>query len=445
MFNWLISSKKKHLDFDSDEEYEDDVTTEIPKPPKPDMKVALMVRKKKYISTYHPDGFETSIIEAYNEREIRKIHKQVIMDNLSREINFEYRKKKDKSILRNYFMNILSMEIMEEYKKREKLRLEYNIHKMLMSLIRHQIEEEEEIHKEKEEIHEENDEEESSSEEYVIQAKKRKNEIPVFEWNENYSDIKFNYSEDKWSNFDETEFNEVEFNETEVEFNEIVIDKIESKFEPQNVKNSLLQREHPEGYLELYIGPMFSGKSSKILFKLSSMADQRFNCLYINSVKDIRETESQDNFVTTHNSSYSNLSSKITKIKVSSLREVSVSDYDYIAIDELQFFDDEYTVGCIDNWVSIYGKYVLVASLDGDCYRRKFGRVLDLIPHADEINKLTAYCDICRDNYGIMKKAPFTARMTSDTTAELVGGTNIYKAMCRSCHDFHVDITSHYC
>ena len=201
-------------------------------------------------------------------------------------------------------------------------------------------------------------------------------------------------------------------------------------------------KEHPEGYLELFVGPMYSGKSSKVLFKLTSMADQRFNCLYINSIKDERETESQDDFVTTHNSSYSRSSPKINCVKVSSLKEVSVSDYDYIGIDELQFFNDEDTVKCINDWVSVYGKHVLIASLDGDCYRRRFGKVLELIPNADEVTKLTAYCDLCRDNYGVVKKAPFTARMTSDTSAELVGGRNLYKAMCRSCHEFHLNITA---
>lgn len=220
--------------------------------------------------------------------------------------------------------------------------------------------------------------------------------------------------------------------------------KNDSKYKENVEENKMkrtVQREHPEGYLEIFMGPMFSGKSSRVLFKLSSMADQRFRCLYVNSIKDVRNTESQDNFVTTHNSSYSKMSPKITCIKVSNLSEVNVTDYDYIAIDELQFFDDDNTVRCISDWISLYGKCVLVASLDGDCYRRKFGRVLDLIPHANEVTKLNAYCDMCRDNYGLMKPAPFTARMTSDTTAELVGGTDLYKAMCRECHDFHLDVT----
>lgn len=202
---------------------------------------------------------------------------------------------------------------------------------------------------------------------------------------------------------------------------------------------SVPKREHPEGYLELYIGPMFSSKSSKILFKLSSMADQRFKCLYINSSKDVRNTEVQDSAVTTHNSAYGKLSDKITQIKVRSLSDIDVSNFDYIAVDELQFFED--AIETIKNWVGVQGKYVLVASLDGDCYRRKFGPVLDLIPFADEVTKLRAYCDICRNNYGRLKPAPFTIRLTNETSAELVGGIDIYRAACRSCAEFHLDVT----
>ena len=206
----------------------------------------------------------------------------------------------------------------------------------------------------------------------------------------------------------------------------------------KNSMTSMVKSEHPEGYLEINMGPMFSGKSTKSLFKLTSMADQRFPCLYVNSNKDIRKSESADNMVSTHNSSYSKTSPKITCVKVANLSEVEVSNFDYIAVDELQFFDDAYET--ILSWLNM-GKYVIVASLDGDCYRRKFGRVLDLIPHANEVTKLTAYCDICRDNYKILNRAPFTARMTNDTSAELVGGSDLYKAMCRNCHDFHLDVT----
>lgn len=202
-----------------------------------------------------------------------------------------------------------------------------------------------------------------------------------------------------------------------------------------------LQKEHPEGYLEIFMGPMYSGKSTKALFKLSSMADQNFRCLYVNSKKDVRKTESEDDMVSTHNSSYSRPSPKIDCVKVNRLSEVNVSNYEYVAVDELQFFDDAFQ-NVID-WLNC-GKYVIVASLDGDCYRRKFGDVLDLIPHANAVTKLTAYCHNCREINKTLVPAPFSARMTNDASAELIGGTDLYKAMCRACHDFHLDVTTAY-
>ena len=349
-------------------------------------------------------------------------------------------------------------------------------------------------------------EEEFITKEYVNTLKRQRKETPVFDWNEKIKEwgieehIKFNENpifdiemglgmeeiviDDGFSQIERFKITEEDMNRISMEIGETwddmppldefytesspskTYENYESTFNPlesplniecdldrddenfnltvkENSSNIKMKvnKEHPEGYLELFIGPMFSGKSSKVVFKLSSMADQRFHCLYINSNKDVRKTESQDNFVTTHNSTYSQISPKIKCMKVSNLNEVSVTDFDYIGIDEFQFFNNEDAVRCVRDWVS-FGKHVLIASLDGDCYRRNFGKILDLIPNADEVTKLTAYCDLCRDNYGLVKKAPFTARMTSDTTAELVGGSNLYKAMCRSCHDYHLKITT---
>ena len=191
------------------------------------------------------------------------------------------------------------------------------------------------------------------------------------------------------------------------------------------------------GYLEINIGGMFSGKTTAGLMKLSKMADVGFKCLYINHSCDNRATEAQDAIVTTHNSQFTHLSDKITAIKVEKLEKVNVSEYDYIFVDELQFFSDGFEM--VDEWVTSYGKYLIVASLDGDAYRRKFGDVLDLIPHADKVTKFTAYCDICREEKGVLVAAPFTGRIESDNTeSKLVGGRDHYRAMCRHCHDSHI-------
>ena len=192
-----------------------------------------------------------------------------------------------------------------------------------------------------------------------------------------------------------------------------------------------------EGSLKLYIGPMFSGKSTAIIFELARMADIGFDTLYINHADDNRETEAQDSVVSTHNSQYTNLSKKINSMKVSELSNIDIRDYEYIAVDEGQFFPDLYK--CVVTWVTVYGKNVLVASLDGDAFRRKFGQVLDLVPHADKVKKLTAMCNVCLTNEKKARPAPFTARFSKGTDAKVVGGTDKYKAVCRSCHDKHLD------
>lgn len=96
---------------------------------------------------------------------------------------------------------------------------------------------------------------------------------------------------------------------------------------------------------------------------------------------------------------------------------------DVIAIDEAQFFEDLYdfcsTIADRD------GKIVIVAGLDGDYLRRSFGSVLDVIPLADTVTKLTARCELCGG------KAFFTLRKTQETRTELIGGADIYMPVCR--------------
>lgn len=57
--------------------------------------------------------------------------------------------------------------------------------------------------------------------------------------------------------------------------------------------------------------------------------------------------------------------------------------------------------------------------------RRSFGAVLDIIPLADSVTKLTARCEVCG------QKAFFTLRKTCDTRTELIGGADVYMPVCR--------------
>lgn len=57
--------------------------------------------------------------------------------------------------------------------------------------------------------------------------------------------------------------------------------------------------------------------------------------------------------------------------------------------------------------------------------RRSFGSVLDIIPLADTVTKLTARCEVCG------KKAFFTFRKAAATQTELIGGADLYMPVCR--------------
>ncbi|KAL6207235.1 hypothetical protein ACLB2K_024479 [Fragaria x ananassa] len=96
---------------------------------------------------------------------------------------------------------------------------------------------------------------------------------------------------------------------------------------------------------------------------------------------------------------------------------------DVIGIDEAQFFGDLYDFCC--EAADHDGKKVIVAGLDGDYLRRSFGSVLDIIPLADSVTKLTSRCELCG------KPAFFTLRKTEEIQTEVIGGADVYMPVCR--------------
>jgi len=60
-----------------------------------------------------------------------------------------------------------------------------------------------------------------------------------------------------------------------------------------------------------------------------------------------------------------------------------------------------------------------------DFGRKKFGSVLDIVPLADSVTKLTARCELCGC------RAFFTLRKTQETKTELIGGADVYMPVCR--------------
>ncbi len=174
------------------------------------------------------------------------------------------------------------------------------------------------------------------------------------------------------------------------------------------------------GYLELIIGPMFSGKTSRIIeiYKQSSFCN--ISTTVINHSIDNR----YDNALL---SSHDKI--KIPCIKTERIKDIwdEVLKGDVILINEGQFFEDLYD--CVVSMLEI-GKKVYICGLDGDFERKKFGTILDLIPLCDKVTKLTSICSLCRDGTpGI-----FSMRLTNEKMQTVVGSEN-YIPVCRKCYN----------
>ncbi len=144
-----------------------------------------------------------------------------------------------------------------------------------------------------------------------------------------------------------------------------------------------------KGYLELILGPMFSGKTST----LKKIYDQ---CMYCN-----------------------------IPVMVINYGE-KLSNTEVILINEGQFFADiEYVISLVEDM----HKRVYICGLDGDFKKHKIGSLFELIPYCDNICKLKSLCSECRDG----TPGLFSYRITNEVSQVVIGVDN-YKPLCRVCY-----------
>lgn len=172
--------------------------------------------------------------------------------------------------------------------------------------------------------------------------------------------------------------------------------------------------------LKILLGSMFSGKSTELIRLIRREQSINNNILVIKPIIDNRYSNEH---ICSHNND------RIRCITTNNLNEIiQLEEWDKINcifIDEGQFFKGLYNfvIECLET----YNKSVIIAGLDGDSNRKSFGEILSLIPLADEVRKLSAYCHYCKNGtLGI-----FTHRITNDKKQTLIGGANVYKAVCR--------------
>jgi len=195
-----------------------------------------------------------------------------------------------------------------------------------------------------------------------------------------------------------------------------------------------LNQSNQKAYLEIITGPMFSGKTSKLLEIYKQCKFCNIGVAVINHSLDKRY---HDSMLSTHDNTmipciqtdkisnvwfYENLE-KTIEIRNEYMKLRSA---DVILINEAQFFEDLYL--CVRDML-LQNKKVFIAGLDGDFERKKFGQVLDLFPLCDKITKLTSLCSLCKNGeVGI-----FSMRLNNNKEQMLIGSDN-YIPVCRNCY-----------
>lgn len=176
--------------------------------------------------------------------------------------------------------------------------------------------------------------------------------------------------------------------------------------------------------LNIILGPMFAGKSSRILSIISRYAAVDTPVLVIKHAEDARYSPSE---IATHNGQ------RAPCIVVRDLYDVSLDEilrFKVIIVDEAQFFQN--LVPFVEWVVDTHQKHLYLVGLDGDSNRRSFqGDLLQCIPLADSVEKISAFCHRCADG----TPGLFTYRHAGPHDQQvIVGGSELYTTLCRKCY-----------
>ena len=204
--------------------------------------------------------------------------------------------------------------------------------------------------------------------------------------------------------------------------------------------NNVMSSQSQSAYLEIILGPMFSGKSSRLVEIYKQCKFCNIQVAVINHSIDNRY---DDKLMSTHDQI------KIPCIQTDKLLELwTDEDTDLetnigliprieekliiirssvILINEGQFFSDleQFVKKMLEN-----GKQIYICGLDGDFQRKKFGYILDLIPLCDKVTKLTSLCGLCKNG----SPGIFSKRITFEKEQTIVGSDN-YIPVCRNCYE----------
>ena len=183
------------------------------------------------------------------------------------------------------------------------------------------------------------------------------------------------------------------------------------------------------GWIEVIVGPMFSGKSEELIRRLRRAEIARKKVQIFKPNIDNRYSK---NGIVSH--SGLEIQSDPVKDADEIVGRINILT-EVVGIDEGQFLGESLILVC--QKLAEAGKRVIVSGLDMDYLGRPFEPMPRLLTLAEEITKLLAICIRCGN------PAVHTQRLVHSDELIVVGAKGMYEARCRRCFEPEVASRPH--
>lgn len=180
------------------------------------------------------------------------------------------------------------------------------------------------------------------------------------------------------------------------------------------------------GYIEVVVGPMYSGKSEELIRRLKRAKIAKQNIIVFKPHIDDRYSKSD---VVSHSG---DSIEAIPVEKALDIYDLIGEDIEVVGIDEVQFFDEDIVKVAID--LANKGIRVIAAGLDMDFKGEPFGPMPQLLAVSEFVDKIQAICSVCGQPATRSQRLIDGKPARYDDPIIKVGAVESYEARCRKCH-----------
>ncbi|MBI3981245.1 hypothetical protein HY345_04570 [Candidatus Microgenomates bacterium] len=187
-------------------------------------------------------------------------------------------------------------------------------------------------------------------------------------------------------------------------------------------------KKNKKGHLTIFAGPMFSGKTTKLIKLVEILQQNGKKVLTVKPSIDTRYTKQPK--LASHDLKTAQAVLVDLNRPDDILELVSKNKINHVILDELNFFHKTKTIKTVRDLLK-NGVDVTGSGLAYDYRRKTFGPTLALSKIANQTIWLYAICQKCG------RPAEHTERTGGGTGQVVVGAADVYIASCKKCHKIY--------